>query len=40
MKDVESMNGRIVIISSDNHAGKSLDALTGIGALLRYKTQY
>ena len=40
MRNVESMKGRIVIINSENHAGKSLDALAGIGALLRYKIQY
>ncbi len=39
MKNVESMKGRVVIISSDNSSGKSLDSLGGIGALLRYKVQ-
>ena len=37
MKTVESMKGKVIIISSDNQPGKSLDALTGIGTILRYK---
>ncbi len=37
---VESMRGTINIISSDNDAGKKLDGLGGIGALLRYKLNY
>jgi len=37
---VESMKGDINIISSDNDAGKKLDGLGGIGALLRYKLSY
>lgn len=37
MKNVEAMKGRVMIISSDNQAGKSLAALGGIGGILRYK---
>ncbi|MCG2791492.1 MAG: mRNA surveillance protein pelota, partial [Actinomycetia bacterium] len=37
---VESMKGSIAIISSDNDAGKKLDGLGGVGALLRYKLNY
>ena len=37
MRNVESMKGKVAIISSENQAGKSLDALRGIGAILRYK---
>lgn len=37
---VESMRGTINIISSDNDAGKKLDGLGGVGALLRYKLNY
>ena len=33
---VEQMNGKIVIITSTNEAGKKLDGITGIGAILRY----
>jgi len=37
---VESMKGEINMISSDNDAGKKLDGLGGVGALLRYKLSY
>ncbi|MFH1399299.1 MAG: mRNA surveillance protein pelota [Candidatus Woesearchaeota archaeon] len=37
MKKVESMKGEITIINSDNEAGKKLDSLGGMAALLRYK---
>jgi protein pelota len=40
MKTVESMNGKIHIISSEHEGGKKLDGLTGIAALLRYKINY
>jgi stalled ribosome rescue protein Dom34 len=33
---VEKTNGKIMIVSSENDAGKKLDGLTGIGAILRY----
>ena len=36
MKLVDDMNGEIHIISHDHEAGKKLDGLGGIGALLRY----
>ncbi|MCB9358606.1 mRNA surveillance protein pelota [Candidatus Woesearchaeota archaeon] len=35
-KLVDSIKGEIVIISSSNEAGKKLDGIAGIGALLRY----
>lgn len=37
---VESIKGAVTIISSDNDAGKKLDGLGGIAALLRYKLNY
>lgn len=37
MKFVNSMKAEIAIISSEHQAGKKLDGLGGIGALLRYK---
>lgn len=37
MKTVDKNGGKIVIISDDNEAGKKLNGLAGIGALLRYK---
>ena len=37
MKTVESMKGKIHIINSKNQAGKKLDGLGGIAAILRYK---
>lgn len=37
MLGVESMSGSVVIINSNNDAGKRLDGLSGIAALLRYK---
>jgi len=40
MKLVESMKGSIHIISSLNDAGKKLDGLGGIAAILRYKLNY
>ena len=40
MKSTEDMKGKINIISSSNDAGKKLDGLGGIGAILRYKLSY
>jgi len=40
MRTVDSMKGKIHIISSDFDAGKKLDGLGGIAALLRYKLSY
>jgi protein pelota len=40
MKTVESIKGTINIISSENDAGKKLDGLGGIGAILRFKLSY
>ncbi|RMF55279.1 mRNA surveillance protein pelota [Candidatus Woesearchaeota archaeon] len=40
MKAVDASKGEIHIISSDNDAGKKLDGLGGIGAVLRYKTNF
>ncbi len=40
MKQVESMRGDVTIISGENDAGKKLDGLGGIGAILRYKLNY
>ncbi|MBW2993715.1 mRNA surveillance protein pelota [Candidatus Woesearchaeota archaeon] len=37
MKTTDNMKGEIHIISSDHEAGKKLDGLGGIGAILRYK---
>ena len=40
MKNVDSSKGEIHIISSEHEAGKKLDGLGGIGAVLRYKLNY
>lgn len=40
MKTVEKTKGSVNIISSDNEAGKKLDGLGGIAAILRYKLNY
>jgi len=40
MKTVDETKGEIHIISSEHEAGKKLDGLGGIGAILRYKLQY
>ena len=40
MKVTEQIKGEVFIISSDNEAGKKLDGLGGIGAILRYKVNY
>ena len=40
MRTVESMQGKVHIISSEHDGGKKLDGLGGLGALLRYKTNY
>lgn len=37
MMAVEQLQGKITIINSQNEAGKKLDGISGIGALLRYK---
>ncbi|MFW6220279.1 MAG: mRNA surveillance protein pelota [Nanoarchaeota archaeon] len=37
LKTTESINAKIRIISSDHEAGKKLEGLGGIGAILRYK---
>jgi protein pelota len=37
MKLIEKTGADIIIVSSENDAGKQLDGLTGIAALLRYK---
>ena len=37
MKQVDSMQGEIHLISSDHEGGKRLDGLGGVGAILRYK---
>mgnify|MGYP006438310225 FL=1 len=36
MRNVEKMQGKIHIISSEHEAGKKLDGLGGVGAILRY----
>jgi protein pelota len=36
MKLVEQINGKVLIIDSSNDAGKRLDGIMGIGAVLRY----
>ncbi|MBU1245883.1 MAG: mRNA surveillance protein pelota [Nanoarchaeota archaeon] len=38
MKNVESQKGEIRIISTEHDAGKKLNGLSGIAAILRYKT--
>ena len=40
MKIADSTKGDILIISSDHEAGKKLDGLGGIAAILRYKLNY
>lgn len=40
IKVVESTRGEIHIISTEHEAGKRLEGLGGIGAILRYKTNY
>jgi len=40
MKIVDSTKGEILIISSENEAGKRLDGLGGIAAILRFKLNY
>ncbi|MBW2998439.1 mRNA surveillance protein pelota [Candidatus Woesearchaeota archaeon] len=37
MNLTEEMNGEVHVINSSNDAGRKLDGLTGIGAILRYK---
>ncbi|MBI4140298.1 mRNA surveillance protein pelota [Candidatus Woesearchaeota archaeon] len=37
MRTVDTMKGTITIIHSDNQAGKKLDGISGIAALIRYK---
>lgn len=37
MNTVENMKGNVHVINSDNDAGKKLNGLGGIGAILRYK---
>ena len=37
MKNVESSKGTVHIISSDHDAGKKLEGLSGIAAILRYE---
>lgn len=37
MKQVDSTKGEVHIISSDHEAGKNLDGLSGIGAVLRFE---
>jgi protein pelota len=40
LKNTESMNGKVMIISSEHEGGRKLDGLGGIAALLRYKLNY
>jgi protein pelota len=40
MKSADSMKGEVIVINSDNDAGKKLDGIGGIAALLRYKMSY
>lgn len=39
LRQVDKIKGTIIIITSDNPAGKKLDGIGGIAALLRYKMQ-
>ena len=36
VRDVESQNGNVIVVSSQHDSGKRLSALGGIGAILRY----
>ena len=40
MKTVDKIKGSIIVISSDHEAGKKLNGLGGIAAILRYKISY
>ncbi len=40
MKNCENSRGKIVIVDSSNEAGKKLDGIGGIAALLRFKIEY
>jgi protein pelota len=40
MRQAESMQAKVTIVSSENDAGKKLDGLGGIGAILRYRLNY
>ncbi len=40
MKTVDSSRGEVIIVSSEHEAGKKLDGLGGIAAILRYKMKY
>jgi protein pelota len=40
MKSAESMKGQVLIVSTAHEAGKRLEGLGGIAALLRYKLSY
>ena len=40
MKSVDNAKGDVVIISSEHEAGKKLNGLGGIAAILRYKINY
>ena len=40
MKAVEKTKGEVQIISSEHEAGKKLDGLGGIAAILRFKLRY
>ncbi len=39
LKNVERARGKVVIVSAGHEAGKKLDSLGGLGALLRYKVR-
>jgi len=40
MKNADKSKGDIIVISSDHEAGKKLNGLGGIGAILRFKIEY
>ena len=40
MKTVDNTKGDILVISSEHEAGKKLDGLGGIAAILRFKLNY
>ncbi|MDP2749616.1 MAG: mRNA surveillance protein pelota [Nanoarchaeota archaeon] len=40
MRNIDAMNGDIVIVSGENDGGRKLNGLGGIAALLRYKMSY
>ena len=40
MKDAEAAKGDVMIVSTGHDAGRQLQGIGGIGALLRFRMQY